>query len=295
MKNRFLNADRALQRKERALIKKLGITYAESLREIRHKIADLNAKHDLTINEMYKYNRLKTLENEVQKELTKLSNKNNINIFEHLKDTFEESFYRTGFILETEIQAKLRFTKLNPVQVRKAIENPLSDLALQRSRANVIISVNQAIAQGLISGEGYRKISKRLNKVMEGNLNDTFRIARTETHRVQQQSRLDAFEHVSDQGVIMGKTWISSLDNRTRDTHQELDGQTVAMDEEFESPSGATAEAPGQFGVAEEDINCRCSFYSVIKGFEPEFRRVKGEGVVPYTNYKEWKEARIDE
>jgi len=294
MRNKFNSVDKILKRKEKALEKKLAKAYAESLKDIRHKIADLNAKHDLTMNEMYKYNRLKTLQNDVENELVKMANKNNTTIYEMLGETYEESFYRTGFILETEVQANLRFAKLNPVVVKKAIENPLSDLALQRSRVNVIISVNQAIAQGLITGEGYLKISKRLNKVMEGNLNNTLRIARTETHRVQQQSRLESIEHVAEQGVIMKKRWQSTLDNRTRDTHADMDGQEVNMDEMFESPSGASAEAPGQFGVSEEDINCRCSFYSVIAGFEPEFRRVRGEGVVPYTTYNEWKESRID-
>lgn len=46
-------------------------------------------------------------------------------------------------------------------------------------------------------------------------------------------------------------------DESVRDTHSELDGQMVYVTEEFTS-NGNTATCPGNFGVAEEDINCRC-------------------------------------
>jgi len=38
--------------------------------------------------------------------------------------------------------------------------------------------------------------------------------------------------------------------------------------------------------------NCRCSIRYEIEGFEPKFRRVRGEGVVPYKKYKEWAKAK---
>ncbi len=40
--------------------------------------------------------------------------------------------------------------------------------------------------------------------------------------------------------------------------HRKMDGVAVKIDEEFILPSGAKTMAPGQSGVAGEDINCRC-------------------------------------
>ena len=48
------------------------------------------------------------------------------------------------------------------------------------------------------------------------------------------------------------------MDDRVRDSHDYLLGQTVGIDEDFYTWDGAHAPAPGMFGVPEEDINCRC-------------------------------------
>jgi hypothetical protein len=54
------------------------------------------------------------------------------------------------------------------------------------------------------------------------------------------------------------KQWDSTVDARTRSTHVGLDGQLREIEQPFKSPTGATAMYPGGFGVAGEDINCRC-------------------------------------
>jgi len=56
----------------------------------------------------------------------------------------------------------------------------------------------------------------------------------------------------------------STQDKLVRDTHAELDGQTVPADQPFTSPSGATAMHPGDFGDPAEDVNCRCNVIAAI-------------------------------
>ena len=54
-------------------------------------------------------------------------------------------------------------------------------------------------------------------------------------------------------------------DDKVRDTHMELDGQVVDVNEKFVVPStGNSTESPAAFGIAEEDINCRCTLIPVI-------------------------------
>jgi len=55
------------------------------------------------------------------------------------------------------------------------------------------------------------------------------------------------------------KVWLAALDARTRESHREAHGQSVQLNDDFELMSGAKGAAPGQTGVAEEDINCRCA------------------------------------
>ena len=50
---------------------------------------------------------------------------------------------------------------------------------------------------------------------------------------------------------------LSTFDGNTRDLHRLLDGQIREIDEPFEA-GGIQVDAPGMFGDAAEDCNCRC-------------------------------------
>lgn len=81
------------------------------------------------------------------------------------------------------------------------------------------------------------------------------RVIDTETHRVYNEGQYDT---AKASGVNAKKTWVTMLDEKVRDTHTFLEGVTVGIDEKFYSISGASAMHPGGFGVADEDVNCRC-------------------------------------
>jgi uncharacterized protein with gpF-like domain len=74
------------------------------------------------------------------------------------------------------------------------------------------------------------------------------------------------FSRVEDVQVL--KRWISSRDDRTRDSHYQLDRQTrnepIPAGEDFEI-GGKSAAAPAGFGEAALDINCRCTIAPVIR------------------------------
>ena len=44
----------------------------------------------------------------------------------------------------------------------------------------------------------------------------------------------------------------------SRDTHTYLDGVVAPIDGEFYSFMGGSTQYPGQWGIAEEDVNCLC-------------------------------------
>lgn len=95
---------------------------------------------------------------------------------------------------------------------------------------------------------------------LEGELSDweIWRIARTEGHRVfvvgQEDGARQAAE-TSQQDIR--KVWVSRLDNRVRNTHKGLEGTALPLGEWFVTENGR-AQRPGEFGIAEEDVNCRC-------------------------------------
>lgn len=66
-----------------------------------------------------------------------------------------------------------------------------------------------------------------------------------------------ATEAARQSGVVSGRVWLTSLDDRVRDSHREAHGQKVGLDEPF-IVGGNACEVPGECGVPEEDIQCRC-------------------------------------
>lgn len=83
---------------------------------------------------------------------------------------------------------------------------------------------------------------------------DIARIADTEMHRI---ANTAAFNTAKKSGAKY-KTWITMADDRVRDTHDYLEGETVDIDDDFYTYDGDHAAAPGLFEMAENNVNCRC-------------------------------------
>ena len=63
---------------------------------------------------------------------------------------------------------------------------------------------------------------------------------------------------------IKQKQWLTVGDSEVRSSHQSINGQIVDTNNAFTSINGNQAQHPGGFGIAEEDIECRCSILAVI-------------------------------
>lgn len=149
------------------------------------------------------------------------------------------------------------------------ILNPLTEMFFADWADNRIVGItettrralNATLIDGFSRGEGIRELSKRVTVVMEdAKKYRAERIARTEVLRASNHATYAAYK---TSGVPMLKEWVATLDNRVRDEHAALHGEQADLDEPFES-GGATAMHPGDFGVPELDINCRCTMVSVI-------------------------------
>lgn len=134
-------------------------------------------------------------------------------------------------------------------------------------------TVERAIEEGdVLSADQIEMMVGRYTERMLRMRSET--IARTEGHRIANEGQHEAFEQVLEQAVIpddmVEREWVATDDDRTRDSHAEMDGQIVqGMDEPFVSPSGARMLFPGDTSYdapPEELINCRCSILRRIKG-----------------------------
>ncbi len=114
---------------------------------------------------------------------------------------------------------------------------------------------------GIDAGEGIEGLGERVEAVMADRIASSKEtIARTEVNGALNGGTLLAWRQ---SGVVSKKEWIAALDDRTRETHIAAHGQQVDLDADFEVGVGA-GPAPGQIGLPEEDINCRCSMVAVL-------------------------------
>lgn len=95
----------------------------------------------------------------------------------------------------------------------------------------------------------------------KGTPDDIIRIIETESHRVYNDSILSVGEQAETDTGGVHKTWFTMADEKVRMYHEPLDGMTVGIDDRFYTYDGFSARYPGDFGVPELDINCRCSIW----------------------------------
>lgn len=156
--------------------------------------------------------------------------------------------------------------------------NPLITSYLQKFSSEKIVGINNTtrddiraqLIEGVRAGEGIDDLAKRVESVFDDA--EGYRatvIARTET--IGQANRGIYGAHVMS-GVVERRQWVGTPDKRSRSTHEigsQLSGQVRPIGEKFESSSGAKAMHPGDFGVAKEDIQCRCTTIALV-GEEPK-------------------------
>lgn len=297
----FYNGRTYEQMTQRIIDKMVLPNYRKALKNIDDDLAKIFAKHakkgKLSWAEITQYNRLATLEKDIQKEIANLSRSQQAVTRNAIKNVYEESYYRTAFALENASGAALGFGKLPKHQVLAAIHNPLDRIgwgnrtSVHMATANV--RIRGAITQGIIQGQDYNQISKNIGTIAGKSANDIRRIVNTETARARSMGTYAALQRAHAKGLNIKKKWVSAMDERTRDSHALLDGQTVGMEEKFISGFGNEAEAPRMFGIAEEDINCRCQMIGEFPGHEFDQRRYRYEDtpdsyVGRYSTYPQW-------
>jgi HK97 family phage portal protein len=127
--------------------------------------------------------------------------------------------------------------------------------------------IQEAIAEGMSQGEALSDIADRISSVFDfADQTRADRIARTE---VVGASNAGATQAMTQAGAD-GKEWLTSRDDKVRDTHAEAEGQQVGPDENFKV-GDTELEYPGDpSGPPEEIVNCRCTVIPVVKGYNDD-------------------------
>lgn len=280
--------------------KEIEILFAKRLKEIKQIIVNMYEKYDrdepqVTWTEFNKYNRLNKELNRIGQMLSQDYREVAKAIKQSQQNVYIEKYMMSLFLYEVASQTSMNFDIPTAQTIQTAIEQPIEFIklvpTLQKHRDDTLKRIRTHITQGIMSGEGYSKIAKALRDDLGMAKAQSVRVARTETGRALSQAGLDSAMVAKDNGLDMKKRWYATKDTRTRDTHRHLDGTSVDIEDNFHS-SGCVGPAPNLFvGVAsaKENINCRCKLLYYIDEDElPTTMRTKEDGVIPFTNYREW-------
>lgn len=136
-------------------------------------------------------------------------------------------------------------------------------------------AINSEVLQGILQGESVKAISKRIagytthsgtdmGKVLRQNAISAMRTARTLVTASENKGRQDSYDRLTNDGVIIKKKWLATLDKRVRDSHLALHEQMVDENKPFDNGLMFPADPKG---APEEVYNCRCSMAAVVVGF----------------------------
>lgn len=121
------------------------------------------------------------------------------------------------------------------------------------------------LSEGFEKGESIPELSNRIKNMPEFDMKRATVVARTE---IISSSNAGTLQGYKESGVVIGKEWSSTKDERTRDHHKEAEGQRVKLDEPF-IVDGDLLDYPGDNShdaKASNVIQCRCSLKPILEG-----------------------------
>jgi SPP1 gp7 family putative phage head morphogenesis protein len=259
-------------------------------------------------------NRLKTLLDTVTREIVRLSLAIGDTIGAASEQALKEAYARNAYVVSSFSGMPINYAPLPSDMVKATVQGmnvswqkiylsfgskdqylpkygTLSEI-LFNNQTKTIRKIRDLLTQAMASGEPYGKTEQRLRKLMDTEKYKSLRIVRTETMRTSNAAIQASMVQSEKAGVDMEKTWLTAGDASVRDDHRALDGVTIPVDQKF-TTNGHSTYAPLGFGIASEDINCRCRLITKVAGINPQLRRVRNPDtgkneVILWDDYPTW-------
>lgn len=198
------------------------------------------------------------LKAQVNSILDKMHRKEFKTVNKYLNDCYDKAFTGNMYVLHGEgiplIVPIDQEKVVRAVQVNSKISKGLysrlgEDVDLLKRK------ITAQISRGVATGMSYSQMAQQLAGYTKIGYNNAVRITRTEGHRIQQESTMDACYAARERGADVVKQWDATMDANTRESHQMVDGEIRALDEKF---SNGLMYPGDPEGSAAEVINCRC-------------------------------------
>lgn len=257
----------------------------------------------INYSDMMQYERLKGLLGQIDAEIGRVDFETYKNISDYASITGGMAYNELFYDFERQTGQEVSFNLL-PKETLETIVNMnvdglklsqrLTDGNMAKLKGNMIAT----LFEGFGGGYSYQKMAKRLSDLSKASFKRSMTIMRTEGGRVQSIAHERSQLLAEEKGVEFDKIWSATLDGDTRGSHRRLDGKKADADGYFHI-NGLKAKQPHLFGVAKEDINCRCRTFAKlrlprhIERMNPMTRRDNETGeIIKYNDYEGWMKSK---
>lgn len=248
---------------EKAVLQALKRHYAEALKNVNMRIAELLGRNDANLPHVIRrVEYQKFIRAQVTAALETLRAKEYETISAYLNGCYTDAFVGSVYTLHhQDIPVILPIDQtaaIKAVMVDSKLKADLyTELGVDVTKLKETIAAE--ITRGIASGRLYSEITRNIANAGKIPLDRARTIVRTDGGRVMEQATYDAQKAAKANGADVVSQWSAIRDGKTRKSHRLLDGQIREVGEYFVTVDGHKAKYPHGFGIAKEDINCRCT------------------------------------
>lgn len=262
--------------------KQLAKAWLEAYKQVDADLAIFMARFG-DFEEAQKYNRLVGLKSSIAEQFKSLTGKAIDGTADISANSYTTAFQSTWYSLEQTTRLGLDFGVIPVDAIRASVYSQISgaDFATRFGKlyTSTVDKVAESITRAMATGQGYAKTAREIKSLWEGSFFNAIRVIRTESTRNFTEGSILAYEKAEQQGIKGTKTWLATRDLRTRPDHARLNGKEADKNGYFHIPPDKGF-GPGMFSQPENSINCRCSTYYKLKGFEKDY--------TPDWTYSQW-------
>lgn len=215
--------EQKLLENEKEIRNRLKRIYSEALGEVKGNLKKLQQDPNNQTKAM-QIQYQKMLEAQLEGILNRMGDSTDQSMTDYLNKMYEDGYL--GCLYGMHKDGVGLVLAINEDQVEKVVRKESAELQfserLYRDTEKLKEQYRDEMSRGLSTGKSYAEIARQLSLAGEASLKQAFRIAQTEGHRVQSESKFDCMHDAREKGAEIVKQWDSTVDSRTRATHREL-------------------------------------------------------------------------
>ena len=234
--------------------------------------------------------RLELINAQIWGEVKKASVSEKIATTDLYEKVFENSYYQTGFDMAKGLGENIAFSTLDKRTVEKVLNQKFEgeDFS-QRIWSNtdkLASQLSEIIARSIATGASVERTSREFRERFGVGISNATRLVRTETCYFENNAELAAYAEMGIEEFV----FVATLDERTSDICQSMDGQRFKMSKAMVGEN-----------VPPLHPNCRSTIVAYLgKEYEPETRAYRDPKTgrsrnVEMMNFNEWKAIHEEE